>query len=395
MRASDDVLRMPSDNYDIYLKSAALLSGIIWATALLADVLALWVHDPTLRWAAAFSMLQVFAVICMASYLLGQRAHAHFQRNIQEQIRPAIEQRIMGFAFTGEIWSTSVPKRGPARRVLEGCIAHALTGLKDSAKDRIAQFALDCGFVNQWVKDSTSSDPEKRKQAISRLGLVPQVADSKMAIHAALKDKQPTIRAEAARAVLSTAEPHDVDQVFRSALCDSLLVRVLLTSDLKRHARLLVANTIPLVLAENLTSDTKNCLELLNAWRLAIPALDSTLMLKQHRDPVALAIVLALLPYMTIGDSIEDDVLAELESDSLEVQCAAAGAVGYLKLERLIPALVRLLDHNVNLALAASFALARMGVQGVRKLELILSGPDRKAAAVAMEALENITVGTP
>jgi hypothetical protein len=213
-------------------------------------------------------------------------------------------------------------------------------------------------------------------------------------IRSTLHDRHPAIRTEAARALLVVGEPQTVDQVFRSVLLESALMRVLLSSPLKRHARYLLANTIPSVLAESRSPQATNCLEILAVWKLAIPALAIGPLLGQHRDGIVLSILIALLPYVTTEDSIEGHLLSALDSTDLEVQCAAARATGQLKLSRLMPELVRLLNQNARLAFVSATALAQMGAAGEQLLERIIAGPDRKAAAAAMEALETLTVGT-
>ena len=48
---------------------------------------------------------------------------------------------------------------------------------------------------------------------------------------------------------------------------------------------------------------------------------------------------------------------------------------------------------RLGLALVAAQALARMGEPGTHQLTATISGPDRRAAAIALEALEHATVG--
>jgi hypothetical protein len=85
-------------------------------------------------------------------------------------------------------------------------------------------------------------------------------------------------------------------------------------------------------------------------------------------------------------------VASALKSDDLASQRAAAQAAGRLKLAHLIPLLSRTLNQESRVAVASAAALAQMGEAGQRTLQQIIAGPDRKAAAFAMEALEHLAV---
>jgi hypothetical protein len=382
------------EDWGLYTKTGCFCFGVCAVLLTFDRLLTPWIRDVMLRWAVTLSVIQVVAAISITIYLLGQRAYARFQRSIHDQMRPAIQERVMALALAGERWSTAVPKHGASRYVLEQCLANALSGLKESGRDRIARFAVDQGFAKQWEKTLESGTLDERKRAISLLGLVSNVNGS-ATVRLAVHDKQPAIRVEAARALLISGDPQILDAIFRSMLRESLLVRVLLSGDLKRHARYLLASTIPSVLDEETNPDIIHCLEILTMWRLAIPALNIASLLARHQDPLILPLLVTLLPYVSVEDSIDDVLLSALRNMDLEVQCAAARAAGQLKLTRLIPALVPFVYQNVRLAIASATALAQMGIEGVRNLETIVRGADRKAASVAMEALETLTIGTP
>jgi HEAT repeat protein len=402
----------------IYIKSGSLFMGVCLALALVDRLMAAWIHDGALRWAAASSLVEILATISISIFLLGRRAYQRFQTAIYEQIRPAIEERVMALALDGAVWSTPVPKPGRTRFVLEQCLAHALLGLKDSGRDRLAQFAVDKGFARQWEKAAVARSLDERRRAIALLGLV--VSPNRDTImRAALDDPDAEIRSEAARALLRNGDGETADRVFRSLLRESLLMRVLLVGDLKKHARHLLTHTVPRILgesvpaenplaqyglSENRASDRLHCLEILSMWKLAVPALDAAQLLARHgldKDGAArrvagrvLPLAISLLPYLALDDSIEQQLTSALTSADLEVQCAAAYAAGQLKLDALMPALAGLLGQPAPLAIAAATALAQMGTTGARHLEKTVLGSDRRAAAAALEALEALTVGT-
>ena len=193
--------------------------------------------------------------------------------------------------------------------------------------------------------------------------------------------------------MLLAGEPAAIDHVFRYALGESLLTRALLAGDLKRHARYLLATSVPGVLAETSNPEVITCLQMLTTWKLAMPGIDIAPLLAIHGGKPVLPLVVALLPYVEVNDAIEDYLLSAIDDADQEVQCAAAGAIGELKLSRMIPALARALSQPSRLALVAAQALARMGEPGTHQLTATISGPDRRAAAIALEALEHATVG--
>jgi len=378
------------EGWDVYAKSVSLCLAACLLNAALNRVLTPWIRDTPLRWATAFSALQVIAILCMTLYLLARRAYARFQDGLHEQIRPAIQERVMALALAGETWSTPVPKHGPSRHVLEACIARALAGLKDSGRDSLAKFALEQGFTKQWMKTFSSGNLAQRKRAVSLLGLVSPVAGETI-IPQALADQHPAIRTAAARALLVSGNAASVDLVFRSVLAASLLTRALLSSDLKRHARHLLAHTVPAVLAENAHANTRNTLEMLAVWGKAMPSLDIEALLTRQGDQLIIPL-LALLPYVAVEDSIEVHILDALKSPDIQLQCAAARSAGRLQLNRVLPALLQALSQNRWLAVSSAAAITQMGTEGLRALESVIRGTDRLAAAAAMEALETMTV---
>jgi hypothetical protein len=402
----------------VYAKSAIVLVAAGLASIVLNRSLNPAVHDSTLRIAVAFSIVQISSTAGMALFLLAQRSYAQFHKSVCDQLRPAIQEHVTALAFSGQTWPGPVPRRGPARHVLEECLATSLLGLRDSGRIRLADFVWQQGFAKQWQKVFSSRSVNERKQAIAMLSLVSKAGSDAVtrrllqdAWRNALQDKEPAIRTEAARALLAAGE---TDTVFRSVLGESLLVRVLLTADLKRHARSLLATTIPAMLAEPGHTGVLNCLQMLAAWKLAIPGLDITPLLHHNQDRRSLPLIIALLPYASSGETssgenmpgenmpganmagerIEDWLVAALEMPDIDVRCAAARTAGQLKLNRLTPALLRLLSQNARLAIASATALAQMGPEGERGLQAVVAGPDRKAAAAALEALETLAVGT-
>jgi hypothetical protein len=375
--------------WDVYAKSALVFLLGALATLALNHQFTQRLPDSTLRLALAFSLIQVSATLALAVYLIAQRFCSRFYQNICAQLRPALQENVSALAFGGQSWPGTVPKQGLARQVLEDCLAVALSGLRDSPRDRLSQFAWDQGFARQWQQSCHSPSLSRRKRAIASLCSVIRT-ESAAVMRNALADPDPTIRAEAARALLACGDPETVGQIFRFVLAESLLVRVLLAASLKRHARFLLSDVIPAVLTAAQGPATVHCLEILSAWKLAIPGFDITPLLEQTHH---LPLVVALLPYVPVPETVEDHLRAALEKSDLDSRCAAAHAAGQLKLQNLLPCLLPLLSLNARLAAASAQAIAQMGPEGQNRLQAVLSSQDRKASAAALEALETLAVG--
>ena len=360
--------------------------------------------DRVLCWAVAFATVQTAVIAGLSFAMVAWRLYLRLREGLADQIRPAIRDRVLGLAFEGESWSSTVPRRGLARQVIEENLARTLVSVKAAGRDRVARFALEHGFARQWQEALSAKARDERKMAISLLGLISPVAGDTM-LFEALEDPHPSVRAGAYRALLLSSNPKEgnghVDRIFRSVLREPLLLRALLADDLKRHGAYLLAKTIPEVLEEALEEAGRKetargeaalCFEMLIAWKRAIPSLDLRPWIMLQGETALAPLLLELLPYVWTDDSIEDYVAAALGSALLEVRCLAAQAAGRLKLTRLLPILESVLREDKLLALVGAAALAEMGEAGQRLLEMAVVGTDRKAAAVALEALERVTV---
>ena len=381
---------MTSEAREVCFKTFLVCAGLYLASYFVGRVLAPKIPDKGLRSVTSFAIVQAVAVGLLGLTLLALRAYRRVRNGIYDQIRPVIRERVMSLAFEGESWPSDVPAHGLSRRVMEESIALALTTLKASGLNRVAAFALQEGFVREWVRAFSSRSKRVRKRAVSLLGLVSPVA-GRTVLGAAVSDEQAAVRVEAYRALIS-GDPHEVDNVFRSWLQEPLLIRALLVIDLKRHAPHLLAGTIPALLQEATTLETLRCFEILIAWKRALPSFDIRPWLSTDADPKIRPLALALLPYVAVNDPVSEYLIHALNSVDPEVQCAAAKAAGVLRLEELIAPLAAALTQNRRFALAAANALARMGAAGKRCLEKTIVGSQRGAALVAMEALEHATV---
>ena len=327
----------------VYSKAFAVSLALYLANLLAERQFARVLQDRVLCWASAFATVQTAVIILLSVSLLLWRTYARLKENLHEQMRPAIRDRVLALAFEGESWSSPVPPNGPARQVLEESIAHTLTTVKAAGRDRVARFAIEHGFAAEWANALRSDSKAERRRAVALLGLISPVAGN-AALFAGLDDGQSGVRAEAYRALLVAGEALSVEQVFRSLLEDSLLMRALLADDLKRHAAYLLAHTIPPLLERATPREAARCFEILISWKRALPSFDVRHWVDRQDDSLA-PLLLALLPYVLTDESTDEYVSAALESTDIYLRIAGAAAAGRLQLTRPLPGLESPLGH--------------------------------------------------
>jgi hypothetical protein len=320
---------------EVFAKAVAVCVGLFVADEVVSLCLEHFIHERGFRWAVALIVTQGCAVACLSAYLVASRLYGRIINTVHSHIGPPLRDRVLALALEGESWPSDVPKHGPARSVLEESIADALSSLKGSARDRVARFAVEQGFQTDWMNAFSSRSQTKRKRAISLLALISRVAGETL-LPTALCNEFPAIRAVAYRGLLILGDPHRVDAAFRSVMAESFLVRALLVGELKRHAPLLLAETIPAFLERATPVEAARCFEILAAWETALPSFEIRPWIASENNRALWPFLLALFPYVATDVAIESFVASALDSDDLKVQCAAAEAAGSLRLERLI-----------------------------------------------------------
>lgn len=381
------------EQWEVYWKALASTLVLLLINVLVERQFEHTIRDRVLCWACTFAVVQTALLLLLSLSLFAFRTYARLKENLHEQIRPAIRDRVSALAFEGESWSVAVPAHGLARHVLEESLAAALASVKAAGRDRLAHFAMEHGFTSEWKNALASASKGKRKRAVTLLGLISRAVgrETREALFAGIHDQQSEVRAEACRALLASGDRASIEQVFEAVLEDSLLMRALLADDLKRHAGHLLTHTIPYILETSSPEKAARCFEILIAWKRAIPSLDLSPWLQSSPDELLGPLLLRLLPYVVADDSAALYISEALESADSDVRAAAAEAAGDLKFVTLIPRLEAVLGEERRLALMAAHALAQLGDTGVAALERNVVGANRRAAAVAMEALEHTT----
>lgn len=170
----------------------------------------------------------------------------------------------------------------------------------------------------------------------------------------------------------------------------SLLDRALLADELRPEAETIAREHVPRALASGDAREAAAALDLLLAWRRALPVegLESAL---EHADPEVRRRAWEVVPFALPSRA---PLVAEgLRDADGSVREAAARAARNVRSPELVPALEKAVtDGNREVALAAAFALASHP-DGVASLQRIVVTGGRIDAAVAFEALEKAALG--
>jgi HEAT repeat protein len=259
------------------------------------------------------------------------------------------------------------------------------------ARDRLCELALDLSLVQYWCQDAHSPDPVFRRKAFARLAFVctnepcRRVAGDLLV--EALEDPDAEVRLSAARALVQSGGADEIATVFDLAVSQSLLIRILLSEELRRYALPLCEKAVPQALASGDTQRILATLEMLVAWERAIPLHDLR-GLVDHADRKVRVQALRLVPLVPVSPEHQAAVLKALEEADPEVATAAARAAGRLRIEASLPLLSRCLRQGTpGLARTAAMSMVEIGPRGIATLEELGSGQDPVAAGVALEAL--------
>lgn len=260
-----------------------------------------------------------------------------------------------------------------------------------SARDRLCDLALEFSLVHDWCHDAGSRDPSVRRKAHARLSFVCAYEPCRRVagdlLLRALQDGDPEVRLAAARAMVQSGTIDELGQVFRVAVSQSLLIRVLLAEDLRRHATELCAQAIPEVLAGDNPRQTVATLQILVGWERALP-LPNLHKLLESRDREVRLEALRLAKLVPLTPENRSALLRLLREGDEDENTLAALTAGRLRLQEALPALARCLRTGTSeLAAIAASALAEMPPKGWQTLQQIAEGND-SAALIAGAALD-------
>jgi HEAT repeats len=260
-----------------------------------------------------------------------------------------------------------------------------------AARDRLCVLTLDLGLLHQWCSDAQLPEAFARRAALARLAFacayVPcqRVAEDRLLD--ALKDSDWEVRLDASRALLCGPMVM-VERVFTLAVSQNLLIRVLLSQDLRPHALGLCRKIIPEALRSGDPKRVRATLQILIAWERALP-LSNVGPLFVHPDREIRLLALRLAPGLPPSPENEPAILGALSGTDQELRALAARAAGRLGIEAALPALARcVVTGSAEVSRAAAAALAQMRVRGWTTLEVLSNHSNSIVAGVAGDALQ-------
>jgi len=261
-----------------------------------------------------------------------------------------------------------------------------------SARDRLCDLALQLALVQDWGQETRSKEPAIRRAAYARLAFVCAYEPCQRVVGdlvtRALEDADPEVRLPAARALAQSGSMAEIGRVFVLAASQNLMIRILLTEDLRKYSAELCAQAVPAILKSDDPKRVLAALDMLVAWERALPLLGLH-ELFEHRDRQIRIAALRLAPLVPLTPENRYAILRELTDTDTEVSTAAALTAGRLRLREAMPSLARCVrTGTAELARMAASAMAAMPPQGWETLEELAAGPSAAAALIASVALE-------
>ena len=176
-------------------------------------------------------------------------------------------------------------------------------------------------------------------------------------------------------------------QVFRLAVSQSPLIRVLLAEDLRRHAAELCQNAIPVVLGADNQRQALAALQILSAWERALPLADIHKLFESGNREIRIE-ALRVAPLVPLTPENRSGIIRLLREGDPEESTVAAITAGRLRLQEALPALARCTRlGTAELARISAAALAEMPPKGWQTLQEIANGSN-SSALIAAAALE-------
>ena len=199
-------------------------------------------------------------------------------------------------------------------------------------REELCELTIELGCIQRWCQETHSTDIRTRRKAFSCISAVAHYEPVRRLVGnipaTAFRDPDEQIRLEAARILLSSGAPAEVDYVFAGVLADTPGVCRGIAGELGRHAIELCETAVPRALR---CLNPREVLSLLVSWERALP-LPDVRALAEHRDPAVRLEVMRLLPFLPATMENHVALLEGLSDRDSDVSAAAATAAGRLKI---------------------------------------------------------------
>jgi hypothetical protein len=376
---------------DVLVESALVLGNIIVAVWLVdRHIPAYWHLDRALSLTVSFVIVQTVLIAVLLTTMFGLKFRSELRARAGKKDIPVVVEMLTAIS-RGEKTPedlTVLYRRIPL--TVEKVLAGSLSVQKGAGYERLAVAAETCGALRSWKAGVDSPSAAKRCESVLHLAAMP-FGTATDELTSALDDAEELVAVEAGRALLAKGSPAEAEMVFDSLGRQSVLVRALSVSSLRRHATALVAKALPAALQ---STDNKRVLVALVAiatWKRLLPLEEIRAVLSHPESEIRVAAFKALPFVMTTGP-VDAEIKAGLTDTVESVRAAAALAAGRKSATALVPDLVTLMKTGGEAGREAAIVLTVLGEAAVSELEkAVLTGGT--VGAVATEALERFRLG--
>ena len=341
--------------------------------------------------AVALVGLHLLFLLMLLAVAMFRAGRLRARRAAAAQIRPALHAALVEFLAGGKDDSIFRQYAGTHRADVAESILLFQGTVAGSARDHLCGLPLDLGLVQQWCEEGRSRDAIRRRAALANLAFTcayepcRRVAGDLMLD--ALKDGDEEVRLSACRGVLLSEGADQIKSLFELALQPNLLMRIVLTEDLRRHALSLAAGPVKAALRSGEARRARATLDILVAWERAIPVDDLREFL-EHRDRDIRVLAFRLASFVSLDFESRLALLRSLNDKDAKIRGLAIVAVGRQKMTQAIPELALCLRREgLQQARQAAAALGDMPPQGWRTLEELSTNANPVTALAAGEAL--------
>jgi hypothetical protein len=328
----------------------------------------------------------MFAIILLRAF---KRQHElRLSAELQPQMREELVASLAGSADQTKLKELCLRSR---RDVSEALMSFQGT-VAGGALDRLCEISMELGLIRDWCADARSTRSVRRRTAFARLSFVCAYEPCRrMAgdlLEAALDDPDPEVRFCSWRSLARSGTIPEIEKLFSAALSQPLLIRILLTEELRRFAVPLCERAVILALKSEDKGRVLACLEMLVAWERSVPVPDLRFLIDSPDRRIRIQ-ALRLAPLVPLERADLSAIIQALLGEDVELTTAAAVACGRLQFEEALPGLARCLrSKDAGLARAAAEALARIQPRGWTILREMCTSPNPLTAGAAAEALE-------
>jgi len=314
------------------------------------------------------------------------------RERLSQELLPLIREALVDY-LAGSDDTTKIRGLVKESRRDVGDVLLAFQGtVGGAARDRLCDLALGQALVHDWCREAQASDLVTRRVGFERLAFVCSYEPCRRVagdlLIRALEDEDSEVRFSAARALLQSGGPDEIERVFTTALGGDLLVRILLSEELRRHAPLLCERAIPSVIAAEQHSPLLSLLEMLVAWERALPLTNLHTIVNHPVREIRLE-ALRLTPLVPLTTDTRGAILDSLGEADPEFAVAGCNCAARLHLEEALPGLARCLRRGpASVAQAAATALAAMPPRGWTTLGELAASDNPAISTPAREALE-------